>query len=163
MLIRRAALDDILSALREYQLMAIHEGNAWGQQTARDVMTRLVDHGGRSYVLMPHWYGRNHQLLSVGDLARWWEPGADEFHPCSILEVHTFGAVVEDEFEVDWHSWHSIHRLDRLHTEPDFDVSSWPSIAERMGYDHDPDAEPLGQEPPLYLARRLKVVPGGAQ
>jgi len=182
----RADIEDLMQALATYQHMALNGGNIWGQQDARDLMTRVREAQGFGYVYFHLWFGRNHQGFKPGDQARYVERSLrygpafsieDEqraltphaikttFHPCEILACYTHGALVNTGVNgVEWMAWHTLHRLDRLHSEPTFDVANYAAIVEHMGLDYDPAGFP---EPvaPLFLAPAaptLSVVKGGS-
>ncbi|MFI9817601.1 hypothetical protein [Saccharothrix variisporea] len=143
LLISRGELEDLISAVAHYQHMAFNEGNAWGSQTARDLVEKVkAEAGFMAYAFVHLWFGRNHQKIQPGDTVRTSEWGSGEFCPAEVLTTHTYGAWVQDENEAGWWSWHDVHRLDRLHTEPDFDIANYAAVIEHMGYDRDPGGFP---------------------
>ena len=144
-LISRDDLEDLVNAVNEYQQMALNVGNAWGQQSARDLAEKLrAEAGFMAYAYMRLWFGRNHQKIQPGEEV-WYLDGDSldpDYYPAEVLSVHTHGAVVLDGDGVEWHAWHSLHRGDRLHSEPTFDVANVAAVAAHMGTDAKPEHMP---------------------
>lgn len=158
-LIPRGQVEDLVNMVREQTLMMLEGLNTPAITAVQELMARLRLHNPDAAHLVYSWWGRNHQRIQPGDTARWTDVDGDTY-PCEVIECHAFGALVEDGFEYSWRPWCALHRLDRLHTEPDFDVANWSSIAEHMGYATDPSSVETGT--PLFLHPRLKLVSGGA-
>lgn len=156
--IPRGQVEDLVNAVREQTFMLLQGLHSPALTAARHLMAQLLLHSPEAAHLMHTWWGRNHQLIQPGDTARWTDVDGD-LHPCEVIECYTFGALINDEFEYSWRPWCTLHRIDRLHTEPDFDVANWSSIATHMGYATE-QSEAAGHTP-LYLHPRLTVVPGG--
>lgn len=159
-LIPRGQVEDLANMVKEQTLMMLEGLNTPAITAVQELMARLRIHNPDAARLVYTWWGRNHQRIQPGDTARWTDVDGDTY-PCEVIECYVFGALVEDGFEYSWRPWCALHRLDRLHTEPDFDVSSWPAIAARMGYATD-ETEAAGHTP-LYLRPRLVVIPGGVE
>jgi hypothetical protein len=152
-------LEDLTNIAREQAWSLLLGMNDPDIAEARKIAAELLRHNPTAAYLMPAWWGRNHQHIKVGDTVRWTDTDGT-LELCEVHQVYVFGALTETEVEVSWRPWFSLHRLDRLHTQPDFDVANWSSIAEHMGYSTDPSSLETGT--PLFLRPRLTVVTGGA-
>lgn len=151
-------LEDLTNVVREQAWMLLHGLNAPDVAAAHKLVADLLVRNPMAANLMPAWWGRNHQHIKVGDVVRWTDTDGT-LNLCEVHQAYVYGALTETEFEVSWRPWFSLHRLDRLHTEPDFDVANWSSIAEHMGYGSERTGNP--DSAPLYLHPRLTVLPGG--
>jgi hypothetical protein len=150
--IRQSELTDLMEALKDARYAMLNTGNAWGQQDARDVVDRLARHGdGSAAWWVERWYGFNHQRIKAGDTVRYDDGGSGMHYEAKVIACYVLGALVEDENGIEWRPWHRLHRLDRLHSEPDFDVANFASIARHMGFTSDPATWPAETEPPLHL------------
>lgn len=129
--VSEAEFEGTVEALNHYRGAFHSTGNAYGCEQARRLRESLPE---PAFLWLDLWYGLNHQRIKPGNVARVQSPYDDpEFSEVEVLTVSTYAAFVMSPEDIFWVVWPLLHRMDRLHSEPEFDVTHWVPIQRHMG------------------------------